>query len=106
MNKAWTRQLIVIYCGQILEQGTTAEVLAQPYHPYTRALLECEQALEHNEQLKPIPGQVPSLLEKLVGCRFKDRCSAYQVRCGQKEPILTSVAGGRSWRCFYPVNST
>jgi len=103
--KTWTRQLIVMYCGQILEQGSTAEVLAQPYHPYTRALLECEQALEHNEELKPIPGQVPSLLDKLAGCRFKDRCSAYQVHCGQKEPDLITESEERSWRCFYPVRT-
>jgi len=103
--KAWTRQLIVIYCGQILEQGTTAEVLAQPHHPYTRALMECEQALEHNEQLKPIPGQVPSLLEKLAGCRFRDRCSAYQVRCGQEVPDLIAGPEGRGWRCFYPIRT-
>jgi len=104
--KTWTRQLIVMYSGQILEQGATTEVLVQPYHPYTKALLECEQALEHNEELKPIPGQIPSLLEKLAGCRFGDRCSAYQVRCGQEEPDLTNEPGGRSWRCFYPVSNT
>ncbi|MBC8400996.1 MAG: ABC transporter ATP-binding protein [Candidatus Marinimicrobia bacterium] len=104
--KTWTRQLIVMYSGQILEQGATAEVLVQPYHPYTKALLECEQALEHNEELKPIPGQIPSLLVKLAGCRFRDRCSAYQVRCSEEEPDLTSAPGGRSWRCFYPVSNT
>ncbi|MCK5331374.1 MAG: ABC transporter ATP-binding protein, partial [Candidatus Marinimicrobia bacterium] len=104
--KTWTRQLIVMYSGQILEQGATAEVLVQPYHPYTKALLECEQALEHNQELKPIPGQIPSLLEKLAGCRFGDRCSAYQVRCGQDEPDLTSAPSGQSWRCFYPVSNT
>lgn len=104
--KTWTRQLIVMYSGQILEQGATTEVLVQPYHPYTKALLECEQALEHNEELKPIPGQIPSLLEKLAGCCFRDRCSAYQVRCSEEGPDLTSTPSGRSWRCFYPVSNT
>ncbi len=104
--KTWTRQLIVMYCGQILEQGATTAVLAKPNHHYTRALLECEQSLADNQGLKSIPGRVPSLLEKPVGCSFKDRCSAYQERCGQEEPELTDESGGRSWRCFYPVNDT
>ena len=69
-------RVVVMYAGQIVEQGSVVEVFAHPQHPYTEALLKAVPARSHRgHKLATIPGQVPSLLGKLRGCRFAGRCA-------------------------------
>ena len=69
-------KVIVMYGGEVMEAGSTEDVLTNPQHPYTRALLDCmPQNTPRKEPLRIIDGQVPNLLDPEPGCMFADRCS-------------------------------
>jgi oligopeptide/dipeptide ABC transporter ATP-binding protein len=65
--------VIVMYAGEVIEQGTTAEVFRDPQHPYTEKLLECDPAsiAEKSRSLPTIPGDIPDLIDLPEGCVFK-----------------------------------
>ena len=68
----------VMYAGELVEEGPIGEVFRDPRHPYTRGLLNCIPVLGSNKTsaaLAPIPGQVPSTLNRPPGCIFSSRCS-------------------------------
>ncbi|MEG3629648.1 ABC transporter ATP-binding protein [Streptomyces poriticola] len=69
--------LLVMYAGRAVERGTTKEVLGTPQHPYTWGLLGSMPRLDGDvdEELTPIPGTPPSLLNPPTGCPFNPRCA-------------------------------
>lgn len=72
----------VMYAGQIIEQGSTSEVLLDPSHPYTYGLLAASPRIGQNtEPLSAIPGHPPRLTPGLSGCRFADRCPYRMPKC-------------------------
>lgn len=81
--------VMVMYAGRILEQGSTAEVLAEPSHPYTDGLLAAAPGLAGPKirRLTAIQGGPPSLLALPPGCRFAPRCPHRFTRCDE-EPLL------------------
>ena len=90
----------VMYAGQIVERGTTHDVIDQPKHPYTTALLKAVPRLgDVCEQLPTIPGQVPSAGEFPGGCRFHPRCSFAVPSCSVDAPVLESIGTDRWVRC-------
>jgi oligopeptide/dipeptide ABC transporter ATP-binding protein len=89
--------LCVIYAGQTAESGKTADVLAEPRHPYTRALLACHP--DRAEVFTGIPGNVPSPLRPGAGCRFAPRCRQAQDSCDRRSPHLSVAPGGRRVDC-------
>ena len=96
-------RLVVMYSGQIVEEGETASVIETPRHPYTRGLLQSIPA--HNRDLPRLPqiaGFAPSPGDDLRGCKFRPRCDYAQPRCGEA-PELKGVAPGRAVRCFFPL---
>ncbi len=94
---ALAHRIAVMYAGEIVETGPTAEVLNCPRHPYTEGLL----ASIPSNGLKPIPGFSPSFLELPAGCRFEPRCSyAAGPICAARRPDMINLDGGRSVRCF------
>lgn len=95
-------RVAVMYAGQIVETGPTAQVLRAPAHPYTRALLESAPALgDVPGRLRAIPGAVPPPGAWPAGCRFEPRCPARQADCTASPPALARLPGGRQARCLY-----
>ena len=90
----------VMYCGGILETGPTRQVLAEPFHPYTRALAAAYPRLGGEwGSLQGIPGTMPDMSAPAAGCVFADRCSCCQARCREAVPELRQVAEQRWSAC-------
>jgi oligopeptide/dipeptide ABC transporter ATP-binding protein len=87
----------VMYAGQTVEAGSVGDVLSQPCHPYTRALLDCHP--DRSGALTGIPGQVASPLAPPPGCRFAPRCPQVAHRCSTRRPRLIGTAPGRKVNC-------
>jgi peptide/nickel transport system ATP-binding protein len=91
-------RVAVMYAGRIVEEGTVAEVLEHPLHPYTQGLIACapgRRTARHGEPLEEISGTVPSLLERRGGCAFADRCRHVMTRCTVSLPAETRLDGGQ-----------
>jgi peptide/nickel transport system ATP-binding protein len=86
-------RVYVMYAGRIVEQGTTARVLSQPLHPYTRALLRSlPEAAEPKQPLAAIPGTAASPADALAGCAFRPRCAFAHERCTALPPLMAGAA--------------
>ena len=68
-------RVMVMYCGQVMEERPAADLFASPQHPYTAALLAARPESRIGERLATIPGSVPSLLDRPKGCLFSPRCA-------------------------------
>jgi peptide/nickel transport system ATP-binding protein len=85
--------VVVMYAGHIVEEGSVDRIYAAPRHPYTWGLLgSLPRADQSTERLAQIPGQPPSLLRPPPGCRFHPRCSYVMERCLVDVPELAGVA--------------
>ena len=95
-------RVAVMYLGSIVESGPVREVLHSPAHPYTRSLLNSLPKLEAlDEPLTPIPGDIPSPLERPSGCVFHTRCpEAISGNCSKEIPLSIEIASGHSSACF------
>lgn len=94
-------RVVVMYAGRVVEEGPVEEVLRQPVHPYTRGLLASQPSGNAvGSRLQTIPGIVPRLTELPEGCRFRDRCSVAEQRCGLSEPLLEPVGEGHRAACM------
>ncbi len=80
--------VVVMYAGEVVEQGTTKDVFHHPKHPYTKKLLACDPAgiLEKSRELPTIPGEIPDLVSLPTGCIFKNRCEQHIVSCDTIQP--------------------
>lgn len=91
----------IMYAGKIVESAATAELLANPLHPYTQGLLaSLPQSSKPGMPLQTIPGHVPSLVGELAGCGFCDRCPVKKWECRRDTPILKEVGKGHLVRCW------
>jgi peptide/nickel transport system ATP-binding protein len=79
----------VMYAGEIVERGTLEDVFENAVHPYTQGLLGSIPDIEgEKSRLEPIPGNVPSLLDREMGdrCYFADRCPKAMEHCLEHPP--------------------
>ena len=104
-------RVVVMYGGRVVEQGSVGQILAQPRHPYTQGLIACLPELDREPDddrpdLPEIPGVVPSVWERGVGCPFVDRCNRAMARCSREFPPMTELDGGQGVSCWlYPETS-
>ena len=88
MNETSDR-LAIMYAGKIVEVGATAQIIAEPQHPYTMALLNAVPTIGAGKsEVKGIPGSPPDLVSPPAGCRFQLRCPYVFDRCRKEEPPL------------------
>jgi peptide/nickel transport system ATP-binding protein len=98
----------VLYAGELVEEGASGEILSDPRHPYTVALLRCIPSQGRRKQqgrLETIPGFLPTPGSICGRCVFVDRCGNATDRCREQAPppfALEGPAGARLTRCFYP----
>jgi oligopeptide/dipeptide ABC transporter ATP-binding protein len=92
--------ICVMYGGTIVETGLVAEVLLEPRHPYTAALLACELEDDASEEhLTSIPGEVPDPVSEMTACIFAARCAHVAERCRSEVPRLRAAGGARLVAC-------
>jgi len=83
----------IMYAGQMVEFGTSEQILKNPKHPYTQALIKSIPRLHDTQKPQFIPGSPPSLLNPKQGCRFASRCPHVIDKCNQ-DPINTKTDTG------------
>ncbi|MFO8090647.1 MAG: ABC transporter ATP-binding protein [Desulfatiglandaceae bacterium] len=98
-------KIIVMYAGNIVEQGSTVDIFDNPMHPYTKGLLESVPVLgvrakTGRARLKEIPGIVPSLYDLASGCSFAPRCPSIKSGCMDALPPLIEHDTGHFVRCL------
>jgi peptide/nickel transport system ATP-binding protein len=94
-------KVVVMYAGQVVEQGPVAEVLERPVHPYTMGLTNAFPDLARaRDQLVPIPGSPPDLRHPPAGCRFAARCPFALGRCALQDPQLAAVGTEHRAACW------
>jgi oligopeptide transport system ATP-binding protein len=95
-------RVLVMYGGQIVEQGSVRDIYKNPTHPYTQGLLRSVPRLDmdKNKELIPILGTPPNLLNPPVGCPFTARCPQAMRICKEKAPTSTTLDEEHSVRCW------
>lgn len=95
--------VVVMYLGQVVEQGPVRQIFHDPLHPYTRALLESVPRLSpvRRDRLNTIRGMVPSPFDRPDGCLFSTRCDlAKHGLCDVEMPGMRRTEDGRTARCL------
>ena len=89
-------RIAVMYLGRIVEQGPAAEIVRNPKHPYTRALLSVVPKRDPRDRTTPqiLEGETPDPIEIPSGCRFHPRCPVAEDRCREVDPQLHAPASG------------
>ncbi|MDQ0268746.1 ABC transporter ATP-binding protein [Cytobacillus purgationiresistens] len=94
-------KVVVMYCGQVVEEALVDDLFDEPLHPYTIGLMGSIPSLEgETDRLQSIEGTVPPPEHFPIGCRFAPRCPHAFDRCRAEAPKLVEVAGRRKVRCF------
>ena len=88
-------RLAVMYAGRLVEVAPIAEIIANPRHPYTRALIASLPSLDARGTLAGIPGLAPLLRELPAGCAFHPRCPIAVARCRSEKPPVRDLAGAQ-----------
>lgn len=92
--------VVTMYAGEVVEVGSTAEVLTRPRHPYTARLMAARPRVDGwGERLDIIPGRVPSSATTPVGCLFRPRCREARDVCAQQQELLV-LEPNRGVRCI------
>ncbi|MGO8956840.1 MAG: ABC transporter ATP-binding protein [Streptosporangiaceae bacterium] len=96
-----SQRTAVLYLGRVVEIAPTAEIFAEPLHPYTAALVRAAPRLStQRKAMKPtLTGDIPNAMDRPSGCHFHPRCPRVMDVCRVQEPVLLELGGGRSVAC-------
>ncbi|SHK31703.1 ABC transporter ATP-binding protein [Paramaledivibacter caminithermalis] len=93
--------IVIMYAGEIVERGSSDEVIFDPIHPYSKALMASMLVPEKgakDQKLVAIPGSPPNLKSVIKGCRFADRCKYADEEC-RKSKVHEKILDNRIYRC-------
>ena len=96
-------RILVMYLGRVVEEGAAEDVLNNPAHPYTQALL-ASVPIEHPSKRRErtvLKGEIPSPLKPPSGCAFRARCPLAEARCAEVVPELRSARHGGRAACHF-----
>ena len=98
------QRVVVMYAGQVIEEGPVGLLFERPWHPYTQGLIRSIPRIDadaaRGSRLASIPGTVPSLVAPPPGCRFAPRCAYARDACTQATPALREVAPAHRVACI------
>lgn len=94
-------RVLVMYLGQVAEQGPVEEIYERPAHPYTRALLASRPSMDPAKRrtAPPLTGDPPNPVNPPSGCRFRTRCTIAEDVCAQRAPIAAPLSAGHEAAC-------
>jgi peptide/nickel transport system ATP-binding protein len=105
LSLAWlvSDRIAVMYLGKIVEMGSADQVIKEPLHPYTRALVSVIPVPKRRTGAARtlLQGETPDPVNIPSGCRFHPRCPQALQRCREEVPAYTEVQPGRFAACFY-----
>jgi peptide/nickel transport system ATP-binding protein len=94
--------VVILYGGEVVEQGPASKIFHNPKHPYTIGLMKAVPNLEGKKQkLLSIAGSPPDLIHPPEACRFAPRCAYATAKCTSEEPRLEEIEPGHLSRCWY-----
>ncbi|WP_081157719.1 ABC transporter ATP-binding protein [Ensifer aridi] len=89
-------RVMIMYSGRVVEDGTVAEIFAEPKHPYTKLLIaSIPNPANGKKMIRPIPGDPPNLVNRPSGCAFHPRCPSTMSVCTTEVPRLGRFGHGR-----------
>lgn len=92
----------VMYGGRLMEYGTVLEVFKNKRHPYTEGLIKATPSIIGDiDEMKPIEGTPPNLLDLPTGCIFNPRCPKCQKICTEKEPETIFISNDKYGKCYF-----
>jgi len=96
-----SQRTAVLYLGRVVEEAPTADIFAEPLHPYTQALVRAAPRLTTKRKAaKPVlGGELPNAIDRPPGCHFHPRCPMVMPRCREEEPLPIRLPGGRMVDC-------
>lgn len=104
VSRYMSDRIVIMYLGKIMETAETEELIKNPMHPYTRALLEAVPVPDpdiRRGEVK-IRGELPSAVNLPPGCRFGPRCPYFEKgTCDAKEPELREISKGHFVACHF-----
>jgi peptide/nickel transport system ATP-binding protein len=93
-------RIIVMYAGDVVEDGLVDDVFSNPLHPYTKALLRCyPRSAKAKERLETLGGVIPDLRQEIRGCKFAERCEYVKDSCRSEQVRLVEVEKNHYARC-------
>ena len=93
-------RVIVLYCGEVVEEAVAEDLFENPKHPYTEGLLGTLPKFGQSGRLEMIPGVVPPAGKFPAGCVFAPRCKYATEKCHAQKPGLCDLGSGHKVRCF------
>lgn len=94
-------QVAVMYLGKIVEYGTVHDIIREPKHPYTQALLAAVPLMtEEAHPIQSLSGEIPSPANPPSGCHFHPRCPFAMPKCSMNYPSVTELSKSHQVRCY------